>query len=167
MRRLLVSIATVLALVGGASAQSFYGGWQQPDGTPILGNVFYCATGKAREALPCGGPTTPLTVLSTPFVRSGTGDPIIFDGITTTAKQFAITKPADATSYRIVNPCNVDIRIRKVGSTAEAVTQTTGTRILARSSETLGTSEPKLVSLIATAAPNGDCNVELQYGRGG
>ena len=52
-------------------------------------------------------------------------------------------------------------------SAAEAVTQTTGTRILARSSETLGTSEPKFVSLIATANPSADCNVELQYGRGG
>ncbi|WP_156376190.1 hypothetical protein [Methylobacterium sp. Leaf117] len=114
-----------------------------------------------------GTPDTPMTVLTAPFVRSGTGDPIIFSGITTTAKQFAISKPADATSYRFVNPCNVDVRIRKVASLSEAVTQTTGTRFLARSSETLGTSEPTFVSLIATAAPSGDCNPELQYGRGG
>lgn len=114
-----------------------------------------------------GSSDAPMTVLTTPFIRSGTGDPIIFDGITTTAKQFAITKPADATSYRLVNPCNVDIRIRRVASLTESVTQTTGTRFLARSSETLGTSGPQFVSLIATAAPSADCSVELQYGRGG
>ncbi|KQT13986.1 hypothetical protein ASG40_19355 [Methylobacterium sp. Leaf399] len=108
-----------------------------------------------------------MTVLSTPFVRSGTGDPIIFDGVTTTPKQFAITKPADATSYRFVNPCNVDVRIRKVGSMQESVTLITGTRFLARSSETLGTSAPTFVSIIATATPTTECNPELQYGRGG
>ncbi len=114
-----------------------------------------------------GSSDAPMTVLSTPFIRSGTGDPIIFDGVTTTAKQFAITKPADATSYRFVNPCNVDIRIRRVGSMQETVTLTTGTRFLARSSETLGTSQPAFVSIIATAAPTTECSPELQYGRGG
>ena len=167
MRRLLPTIAALLALMGGTAAQSIYGSWQLPDGTTILGNVLYCATGKPREALPCGGPTTPMTVLSTPFVRSGTGDPIIFDGVSTVAKQFAITKPADATSYRFVNPCNVDVRIRKVSSMQESVTLTTGTRFLARSSETLGTSQPTYVSIVATAAPTGECAPELQYGRGG
>ncbi|WP_264045546.1 hypothetical protein [Methylobacterium flocculans] len=158
----------LLALVSGASAQQgAYQPFTQAGGAETPAYVILCATGVKREAAPCGGALTPMTVLSTPFVRSGTGDPIIFDGITTTPKQFAITKPADATSYRIVNPCNVDIRIRKVSSAAEAVTQTTGTRILARSSETLGTSEPKFVSLITTATPSVDCNVELQYGRGG
>lgn len=114
-----------------------------------------------------GSSDAPMTVLSTPFIRSGSGDPIIFDGVTTTAKQFAITKPADATSYRFVNPCNVDVRIRKVASPQESVTLTTGTRFLARSSETLGTSQPTYVSIIATAAPAGECSPELQYGRGG
>ncbi|GEL44247.1 hypothetical protein MEX01_48380 [Methylorubrum extorquens] len=108
----------------------------------------------------------PIGVMQMPFVRSGTGDPIIFSGITTTAKQFEISKPADATAYRFVNPCNVDVRIRKVGSLSESVTPTTGTRFMARSSEVLGTSEPRFVSLIAMAAPTGDCTVELQYGRG-
>lgn len=110
--------------------------------------------------------TNPIGVMQMPFVRSGTGDPIIFSGITTTAKQFEISKPADATAYRFVNPCNVDVRIRKVGSMSESVTPTTGTRFMARSSEVLGTSEPRYVSLIAMAAPTGDCTVELQYGRG-
>lgn len=114
-----------------------------------------------------GSSDAPMTVLSTPFVRSGTGDPIIFDGVSTVAKQFAITKPADATSYRFVNPCNVDVRIRKVSSMNESVTLRTGTRFMARSSETLGTSDPSFVSLIATAVPTGECAPELQYGRGG
>ncbi|MHC2016322.1 hypothetical protein [Methylobacterium sp. CM6247] len=109
----------------------------------------------------------PVATLAMPFIRSGSGDPIIFSGITTTAKQFALAKPADATSYRFVNPCNVDVRIRKVSSMSESVTLTTGTRFLARSSETLGTSQPTFVSIIATAAPTGECAPELQYGRGG
>ncbi|KQP61067.1 hypothetical protein [Methylobacterium sp. Leaf108] len=168
MRRPLATIALGAAIIVGLAAQSSYEPWRLPNGQGLVGgNVLFCATGAPREAAPCGGPLTPLTVLSTPFVRSGTGDPIIFDGITTTAKQFAITKPADATSYRFVNPCNVDVRIRKVGSMQESVTLTTGTRFLARSSETLGTSTPAFVSLIATATPTTECNPELQYGRGG
>lgn len=108
----------------------------------------------------------PMPTMQMPFVRSGTGDPIIFGGLTTTAKQFEISKPADATAYRFVNPCNVDVRIRKVGSMQESVTPTTGTRFMARSSEVLGTSQPRYVSLITMAAPSADCSVELQYGRG-
>lgn len=111
--------------------------------------------------------TNPLAVSPAPFVRSGNGDPTIFDGVTTTAKQFAIMKPAEATSYRFVNPCNVDVRIRKVASMSESVTLRTGTRFMARSVETLGTSDPQFVSIIATAAPTGECAPELQYGRGG
>lgn len=168
MRRPLVALAIgallSIGLVAQTSLDTF---WHQPDGTNLQGTVLNCATGEGRRALPCGGPASPMTVLATPFVRSGNGDPIIFTGVTTTAKQFAITKPADATSYRFVNPCNVDVRIRKVASLSESVTLTTGTRFLARSSETLGTSEPQFVSIIATAAPTGDCAPELQYGRGG
>lgn len=168
MRRLpmILGVGAALVAAAGALAQ-VYTPWRQQDGTQITGMVMNCATGQGRLAMPCGGASSPMTVLATPFVRSGSGDPIIFSGITTTAKQFAITKPADATSYRFVNPCNVDVRIRRVGSMSESVTLTTGTRFLARSSETLGTSEPKFVSIIATAAPNGDCAPELQYGRGG
>lgn len=160
--------SVMLALVSGAFAQQgAYQPFTQAGGAETPAYVILCATGVGRQAAPCGGALTPMTVLSTPFIRSGTGDPIIFDGITTTAKQFAITKPADATSYRIVNPCNVDVRIRRVSSLTESVTQTTGTRILARSSETLGTSAPQFVSLIATAIPTTECAPELQYGRGG
>lgn len=170
MRKSLVLLVASLALAATWPAQAQQGAflpWFQPSGAPVTGQVILCDTGVNRIAAPCGGPTTPMTVLSTPFVRSGTGDPIIFDGITTTAKQFAITKPADATSYRFVNPCNVDVRIRKVASLSDVVTLRTGTRFLARSSETLGTSQPTFVSLIATATPTGECAPELQYGRGG
>lgn len=167
MRRAAATAVLGLALVELLAAQNGFTPWRQPDGANLSGFVLNCDTGANRVALPCGGPTTPMAVLAAPFIRSGTGDPIIFDGITTTAKQFAITKPADATSYRFVNPCNVDVRIRKVAGLSESVTLTTGTRFMARSSETLGTSEPRFVSIIATAAPTGECAPELQYGRGG
>lgn len=167
MRRVAATAALAIALVCLLAAQTGFTPWKQSDGSNLSGVVLLCDTGVNRIAAPCGGAQTPMTVLTTPFVRSGTGDPIVFAGITTTAKQFAIAKPADATSYRFVNPCNVDVRIRKVSSLSEAVTQATGTRFLARSSETLGTSEPTFVSLIATAAPSGECAPELQYGRGG
>lgn len=168
MRRPLLTLVIGAALSVGLVAQtSLDTFWHQPDGTNLQGTVLNCATGEGRRALPCGGSMSPMTVLATPFVRSGNGDPIIFSGVTTTAKQFEITKPTEATSYRFVNPCNVDVRIRRVASMSESVTLTTGTRFLARSSETLGTSDPKFVSIIATAAPAGDCAPELQYGRGG
>ncbi len=167
MRRSVLTVFLAGVLSIGLMAQSSYEPWHTPDGAGIPGNVMLCPTGKPREVIPCGGSMSPLTVLSTPFIRSGAGDPIVFDGVTTTAKQFAITKPADATSYRFVNPCNVDVRIRRVSSMSESVTLTTGTRFLARSSETLGTSAPQFVSLIATAAPTTECAPELQYGRGG
>lgn len=166
MRRLLlllVMLMSPMAALAQADLTTSYG----PGDIKVPGSVIFCRTGIEQNVVPCGGPVSPLTVLSTPFIRSGTGDPIIFDGVTTTAKQFQITKPADATSYRFVNPCNVDVRIRRVSSMFESVTLTTGTRFLARSSETLGTSAPQFVSLIATAAPTTECAPELQYGRGG
>jgi hypothetical protein len=141
--------------------------YRDKSGGDVQPFVLFCSTGVGYAAAACGGPTTPMFVLSMPFVRSGTGDPIIFDGVTTTAKQFAITKPADATSYRFLNPCNVDVRIRRVSSMTETVTLRTGTRFFARTAETLGTSNPTFVSIIATATPTGDCSPELQYGNGG
>ncbi|KQP02659.1 hypothetical protein ASF26_14615 [Methylobacterium sp. Leaf93] len=163
LRCVALSILALAVLFGGAAAEA-----PPPiaPGVPVSVTLQPVAV-YDKDGKLAGSPESPMTVLSTPFVRSGTGDPIIFDGITTTAKQFAITKPADATSYRFVNPCNVDVRIRKVSSLSESVTLRTGTRFLARSSETLGTSQPTFVSLIATAAPTGECAPELQYGRGG
>lgn len=161
-----LAVALLVATAAGAQQGAFLP-WTQPGGANVAGQVILCDTGVNRVAVSCGGPGSPVAVLASPFIRSGSGDPVIFDGVTTTPKQFAITKPADATSYRFVNPCNVDVRIRKVGSLTETVTLTTGTRFMARSAETLGTSDPKFVSIIATATPAGDCSPELQYGRGG
>lgn len=166
MRRSTFTIALAAAVLLGLTAQTAWEPWRQPDGSSVVGDVLFCATGRPREAAPCGGMTAPLSVMQMPFSRSGNGDPIIFSGITTTAKQYEISKPADATAYRFVNPCNVDVRIRKVSGMSESVTPTTGTRFMARSSEVLGTSEPRFVSVIAMAPPTGDCSVELQYGRG-
>ncbi len=106
-----------------------------------------------------------LNVMSAPFVRA-TMDPFIFDGVTTTPKQFAISKPASATTYRFVNPCDVDVRIRKVGSLSETVTTTTGVRYLARTVEVIGTSNPTFVSIMAMKTPSEPCAPELQYGNG-
>lgn len=99
----------------------------------------------------------------TPFYRMG--DPIIFN-VTTTATQYPISSPPGATSYRGVNACSADIRIKKVPSMSDQVTRTTGTRFLARTAEVVATSSPVFVSLIAMSAPVGECVFELQYGTG-
>lgn len=109
--------------------------------------------------------SAPLNVMTAPFVRS-TMDPVIFDSVTTTPKQFAISKPAGATTYRFVNPCDVDVRVRKVGSLSETVTATTGVRYLARTVEVIGTSNPSFVSIMAAKALSEPCAPELQYGNG-
>lgn len=126
MRRPLLILTIGAALSVGLAAQtSLDTFWHQPDGTNLQGTVLNCATGEGRRALPCGGLTSSMNTMQMPFNRSSNGDPIIFSGITTTAKQFEITKPADANAYRFVNPCNVDVRIRKVESLSENVTLTT------------------------------------------
>lgn len=110
--------------------------------------------------------SNPLGVMTTPFSRSGNGDPLIFDGITSTPKQFAVNKPADARAYRFVNGCDEDVRVKRVGSMYETVTATTGTRYLARTSEVMGTSNPQFISVMAMREPSEPCTVELQYGNG-
>lgn len=105
---------------------------------------------------------------TTPFARMG--DPNFLPA-TTTAQQFQIAQPKNATSYRFVNPCSVDIRIRSVASMSEQVTATTGTRFLARTSEVLAStpplSNPRTVSVIALGDPGpAGCMTELQYGSG-
>lgn len=168
--RLLGALVLFAALAGPSRAEPMQGQVIR-DGVPLTlpdgyKTMPYLSPRGRMLVEPSTLPEAPLNVMQTPFIRSGNGDPIIFSGITTTAKQFEINKPADATAYRFVNPCNVDVRIRKVASMSESVTLTTGTRFMARSSEVLGTSEPRFVSLIAMAPPTGDCSVELQYGRG-
>lgn len=112
-----------------------------------------------------------MMTLPAPFQRSG--DPSLL-AATTTPKQYAITQPMGTTSYRGVNACNVDIRIKTVPDMATSVTATTGTRFLARTSETLG-STPNLVagstryvSIMALSDPGtAGCTFELGYGNGG
>lgn len=103
-----------------------------------------------------------------PFFRMG--DPHILTA-TTTAQQVQIAQPPGATSYRFVNPCKVDVRIRTVTGMADQVTATTGTRFLARAVEVLASSppmtNPRTVSIMALSDPGADgCKVELQYGSG-
>lgn len=110
-----------------------------------------------------------------PFMRLG--DPVILPA-TTTPRQYQIPQPNDpitgqpAVSYRFVNPCSVDVRIRTVSNMTETVTATTGTRFIARTAETLASSPslttPRTVSIMTMADPGGPgCSAELQYGRGG
>lgn len=167
MRTLFLAVAAlVVATASPVSAQQGnYQPWQLPGGGQVTGSVLLCPTGQGREAAPCGSMGSPLNVMTGPFVRA-TMDPIIFDGVTTTPKQFAISKPANATTYRFVNPCDVDIRIRRVSSMSEQVTPTTGTRYLARTVEVVGTSNPTFVSIMAVSAPSVPCAPELQYGNG-
>lgn len=168
MKRIALLLALfVLGVAPAAAQQGAFQPWKQPGGAFVSGQVLLCDSGVDRVALPCGGATTPMTVLATPFSFSNGGDPIIFDGITTTPKQFRVDKPASATSYRIINPCNVDIRARRVESLTQQVTATTGARVMARSAETFGTSSPGFVSIMAVAAPSADCALELNYGNGG
>jgi hypothetical protein len=107
-------------------------------------------------------------VLPMPFVRSG--DPY-FLAAGTAPRQYEVSQPPGTTSYRFVNPCEVDIRIKTVASKTESVTATTGTRFLARSSETLAStvplSNPRIVSIMTVSDPGpAGCVTELQYGNG-
>lgn len=165
MRRIYGYGLGALALAAtGVAAQQFQT-WVGPNGEQMPGVVLGCPTGVARQVAPCGSITAPLNVMTAPFVRA-TPDPIIFDGVTTTPKQFAVTKPATATTYRFVNSCDVDVRIRRVGSLSEQVTATTGIRFLARTSEVIGTSNPSFVSIMAMSPPSAPCAPELLYGNG-
>lgn len=110
-------------------------------------------------------PPAPMTPQPVPFTRA-VSDPIIFPNVTTTPQQFAISKPATATTYRFANPCDVDVRIKKVNSMSEQVTSTTGILYLARTVEVIGTSQPSFVSIMAMATPGKPCAPELLYGNG-
>lgn len=165
MRRVFgYGLALAAGVITAAAAQTFQN-WVGPNGEQMPGFVLGCPTGVARQVVPCGGMGAPLNVMTAPFVRA-VPDPIIFDGVTTTPKQFAVTKPASATTYRFVNPCDVDVRIRRVNSLSEQVTATTGIRYLARTSEVVGTSNPSFVSIMAMSPPSAPCAPELLYGNG-
>jgi hypothetical protein len=105
---------------------------------------------------------------TTPFFRMR--DPH-FLSATTAPKQYVIEQPTGSTSYRLVNPCSVDIRIKTVSSMVESVGPTIGTRFLARTAEVLASSPPfmttRTVSVMTVADPGpAGCTVELQYGTG-
>ncbi len=109
--------------------------------------------------------------LPMPFQRSG--DPIFLPA-TATPQQYTVTQPLDTTSYRGVNPCGVDIRIKTVSSMSTQVTASTGTRFLARTAETLSSTanpmggQTRIVSIMTVSDPGpGGCVFELQYGNGG
>lgn len=105
---------------------------------------------------------------TTPFFRMR--DPH-FLAATATPKQYVIEQPTGSTSYRLVNPCSVDIRIKTVSSMVETVGPTIGTRFLARTAEVLASSPPYMttrtvsVMTVADPGPTG-CTIELQYGTG-
>lgn len=166
LRSGLLTLALALAIPAQAQAPTnAYQPFQQPTGAQVPPVVILCATGTNRDALPCGSMAAPLNVMTAPFVRA-VPDPIIFDGVTTTPKQFAIAKPPAATTYRFVNPCDVDVRIKKVGSLTETITATTGILYLARTVEVIGTSNPSFISVMAMAPPSKPCAPELLYGNG-
>ncbi|MDP4024493.1 hypothetical protein Q8W71_17860 [Methylobacterium sp. NEAU 140] len=105
---------------------------------------------------------------TTPFYRMG--DPFLMQA-GPTAQQYQIAQPPGSTSYRFVNPCNVDIRIKTVATASQVVTASTGTRFLARTAETVASTvaptTPRIVSIMTLGDPgSAGCAGELQYGTG-
>lgn len=106
------------------------------------------------------------TVSSMPFMRLHSA-PIRLKGLGPMPKSFAISRPPEATTYRIVVPCDVDVRLLGTMSASEAVTEDTGVLYLARTEATMGTSRPNFISAMTLGTPTGDCTPEMHYGMGG
>lgn len=125
MRRQILILTLAVAALAGLTAQSTYEPWVTPDGKGIIGQVIYCvtgATGKPREAAPCGSVAAPMNVMSSPFVRASRS-PFILPG-TTTPQQYMVTQPIGSTTYRGYNPCvNADVRVMSVSALEPIVTQ--------------------------------------------
>lgn len=166
MRRLLLLGALAGAALIGLSGQSSYDQWHQPDGSGIIGQVIYCSTGNPREAAPCGSVLAPMNVLSAPFRRLHSA-PIRLKDLGPTPKSFQINRPPGATTYRIVNPCDVDIRLLGVMNATDQVTEDTGVLYLARTEATMGTSKPNFISAMTVGTPSVICTPEMHYGMGG
>lgn len=111
-------------------------------------------------------PGVPQPVTTMPFQRLHSA-PIRLISLGPAPKSFAISRPPGATTYRIVNPCDVDIRLLGTMTEAEAVSATTGVLYLARTEATMGTSQPNFVSAMTLGTPTGDCTPEMHYGVGG
>lgn len=166
MRRPILTVALAAIALVGLTAQSSYDQWHTPEGTGIIGQVIYCSTGKPREAAPCGSLAAPMNSLSAPFRRLHSA-PIRLKALGPTPKSFPISRPAEATTYRIVIPCDVDIRLLGTMSAPEKVTEDTGVLYLARTEATMGTSKPNFISAMTVGTPTGDCTPEMHYGIGG
>ena len=117
---------------------------------------------------PPGGYTVdnPLPAMTMPFRRLHSA-PIRLKDIGPAPKSFLISRPVGATTYRIVNPCDVDIRLLGTMSAADAVTEDTGVLYLARTEATMGTSRPNFISAMTVGAPGATCTPEMHYGVSG
>ncbi|WP_232629153.1 hypothetical protein [Methylobacterium sp. Leaf118] len=166
MRRPALTLALAATLLVALTAQSSYEQWHTPEGKGIIGQVIYCSTGKPREAAPCGSLAAPMNILSAPFRRLHSA-PIRLKALGTTPKVFPISRPADATTYRVVVPCNVNIRLLGATSANEVLTDDNGVLYLAGTDVTMGTSKPDFIIAKTTAEPTGDCTPEMHYGMGG
>ena len=107
-----------------------------------------------------------IVVTTMPFRRLHSV-PIRLKALTTTPKVFQISRPADATTYRVVVPCNVNIRLLGAKTADEVLTDDNGVLYLAGTDVTMGTSKPDFIIAKTTAAPDGDCTPEMHYGMGG
>lgn len=164
--RLTFALAIGASAVVGLAAQTGFLPWRQPDGSNLSGFVLNCATGVGREALPCGGMASPMNVLSAPFRRLH-ALPIRLKALGTNPKVFPIERPADATTYRVVVPCNVNIRLLGAKTADEVLTDDNGVLYLAGTDVTMGTSRPNFIIAKTAAEPVGDCTPEMHYGMGG
>jgi hypothetical protein len=93
--------------------------------------------------------------------------PIRLKTLSTTPKVFPVSRPADATTYRVVVPCNVNIRLLGAKTADEVLTDDNGVLYLAGTDVTMGTSKPDFIIAKTTAPPDGDCTPEMHYGMGG
>ena len=115
---------------------------------------------------PSSPPGAPLTVSTMPFRRLHSA-PIRLKAIGPVPKSFPISRPPEATTYRIVVPCDVDIRLLGTMTAEEAVTEDTGVLYLARTEATMGTTRPNFISAMTIGTPTADCTPEMHYGMGG
>ncbi len=167
MNRAAFWVFLVLAAVPAHAQSNIETFWyQQGNGAMLQGTVLNCATGQGRAAAPCGGMASPMNVLSAPFRRLHSA-PIRLKALGPAPKSFPISRPADATTYRVVVPCDVDVRLLGTTDPAEQVTADTGVLYLARTEATMGTSRPTYISAMTVGTPTGDCTPEMHYGMGG
>lgn len=108
----------------------------------------------------------PLPAMTMPFRRLHS-TLIRLKALGPASKSFAISRPAGATTYRVVIPCDVDVRLLGTMSEGEAVTDDTGVLYLARTEATMGTTKPNFISAKTVGTPTGDCTPEMHYGVGG